>query len=398
MENQEKKYDLVKFGDGELSLDVMIRSDSDTVWLNREQLSILFERDIKTIGKHINNILNEELNNSVVAKFAHTATDGKTYNIEYYDLDMITMIGYRIKSNRIITFEKWANEVLRNIKNKNSLTKPLIVFKHGDISLDVTVSPDEDTVWLSKEQIATLYETTRQNIEYHISNIYEQNELEIGATCKEILHFTDESTRYKYRTIQVYNLDMIISLGYRINTKNGIIFRKWATSVLKNYLLNGHVINEDRCLSCTSNIISLQNEVKNIESKINSIEDRVNIENSKIFYQGEILEAYSFIRKLFFLAKKEIIVIDFYADKFLLDMLTDIKVNITIITSTSSYLNKETIPSNIRIITNDDIHGRYLFIDNTGYIIDNSFNNIGKKRILMMKLEDSKERILKGII
>ena len=222
MENQEKKYDLVKFEDGELSLDVMIRSDSDTVWLNREQLSILFERDIKTIGKHINNILNEGLNNSVVAKFAHTATDGKTYNIEYYDLDMITMIGYRIKSTRIITFEKWANEVLRNIKNKNSLTKPLIVFKHGDISLDVTVSPDEDTVWLSKDQIATLYEKTRQNVEYHISNIYEQNELEIGATCKEILHFTDESTRYKYRTIQVYNLDMIISLGSRIITNDEI--------------------------------------------------------------------------------------------------------------------------------------------------------------------------------
>ena len=79
-------------------------------------------------------------------------------------------------------------------------------------------------------------------------------------------------------------------------------------------------------------------------------------------------------------------------------MLKDIKTNITIITSTSSYLNKESIHTNIKIITNEDIHGRYLFIDDIGYIIDNSFNNIGKKRLLMMKLEDTKERILKDII
>ena len=99
------------------------------------------------------------------------------------------------------------------------------------------------------------------------------------------------------------------------------------------------------------------------------------------------IDAYTFIRKLFFLAKHKIIIVDYYADKFLLSILKDNKTNITIITSTSSYLNKETIPTNIKIIHNEDIHGRYLFID-----------NIGKKRILMMKLEDTKERILKDII
>ena len=88
----------------------------ETVWLNREQLAKLFDRDIKTIGKHINNALKEELadDNSVVAKFATTATDGKTYQVEYYNLDMILSVGYRVKSKNGIVFRKWANKVLKD--------------------------------------------------------------------------------------------------------------------------------------------------------------------------------------------------------------------------------------------------------------------------------------------
>lgn len=88
----------------------------ETVWLNRQQLSKLFDRDIKTIGKHINNALKEELkeDNAVVAKFATTATDGKNYNVEYYNLDMILSIGYRVKSNNGIIFRRWANKILKD--------------------------------------------------------------------------------------------------------------------------------------------------------------------------------------------------------------------------------------------------------------------------------------------
>ena len=268
----------------------------------------------------------------------------------------------------------------------------LIKFKDGEFSLDVNVSPNEDTVWLTANEIALLFERDPKTIRKHINNVFEENEVDININTQKMrIAGVDQRVTF-------YSLDVIISVGYRVKSKRGVLFRQWANSILKQYLLNGHVINEERCLSCASNIISLQNDIKHIESKIKVIEDKVNLENSKIFYQGEILDAYTFIRKLFFLAKYEIIIVDYYADKFLLSMLKDIKTNITIITSTSSYLNKERIPTNIKIITNEDIHGRYLFIDDIGYIIDNSFNNIGKKRLLMMKLEDTKERILKDII
>ncbi len=110
----EKKNEIILFEDGEIILEVNMKDE--TVWLNREQLSKLFHRDVKTIGKHINNALKEELqdDNSVVAKFATTAKDGKVYNVEYYNLDMILSVGYRVKSSKGVVFRRWANKILKD--------------------------------------------------------------------------------------------------------------------------------------------------------------------------------------------------------------------------------------------------------------------------------------------
>ena len=103
---------LFETADKEIKLTVSVKNN--TVWLNRNQLAKLFGRDVKTIGKHINNALKEELDNSVVANFATTASDGKVYQVEHYNLDMIISIGYRVKSNRGVEFRKWANNVLKH--------------------------------------------------------------------------------------------------------------------------------------------------------------------------------------------------------------------------------------------------------------------------------------------
>ncbi len=111
---EEKRNEIILFENQGVKLEVNLKDE--TVWLNREQLAKLFDRDIKTIGKHINNALKEELSedNAVVAKFATTAKDGKTYQVEHYNLDMILSIGYRIKSKNGIIFRKWANKVLKD--------------------------------------------------------------------------------------------------------------------------------------------------------------------------------------------------------------------------------------------------------------------------------------------
>lgn len=112
---EDSDFNVVVFQDGELQIDVTLNPKGNTVWLNRQQISVLFDRDIKTIGKHINNIFKEkELDkDSVVAKFATTALDGKIYQVEHYNLDMIISVGYRVKSNRGVEFRKWANKVLK---------------------------------------------------------------------------------------------------------------------------------------------------------------------------------------------------------------------------------------------------------------------------------------------
>lgn len=111
---EEKKNEIILFENQGVKLEVNLKDE--TVWLNRKQLSELFDRDVKTIGKHINNALNEELkdSNSVIAKFATTATDGKIYNIEYYNLDMIISVGYRVKSKNGVIFRQWANKILKD--------------------------------------------------------------------------------------------------------------------------------------------------------------------------------------------------------------------------------------------------------------------------------------------
>ena len=106
------KNEIILFENQSVKLEINMKDE--TVWLNREQLAILFDRDIKTIGKHINNALKEELDNSVVAKFATTAKDGKTYQVDYYNLDMIISVGYRVKSQNGIIFRRWANKILKD--------------------------------------------------------------------------------------------------------------------------------------------------------------------------------------------------------------------------------------------------------------------------------------------
>ena len=136
--------EVILYKDGELELSVEVAPDKETVWLNRNQLAVLFDRDVKTIGKHINNALKEELDSSVVAKFATTASDGKTYKVDYYNLDMIISVGYRVKSPRGIAFRKWATSILKkyivqgyavNAKRLNVLNK--IVEIQSNIIADV---------------------------------------------------------------------------------------------------------------------------------------------------------------------------------------------------------------------------------------------------------------------
>lgn len=126
------------------------------------------------------------------------------------------------------------------------MSKEVVIFKNGELELEVTVSENRENVWLSQDQMATLFDVDRSRVTRHIKNIYDDNELDENSTCAENALVQTEGKRKVKRTIKIYNLDMILAVGYRVKSPNGIIFRKWATSILKDYMIRGYAINQKR--------------------------------------------------------------------------------------------------------------------------------------------------------
>lgn len=123
-------------------------------------------------------------------------------------------------------------------------TSNIVLYTAEDNSIQLDVKLENDTVWLTQQQMAMLFDTTPQNITMHIRNIYKVDELQKEATCKDFLQVRKEGKREVVRNTKFYNLDLIISVGYRVNTKRGIQFRQWANKVLKDYLVKGYAVNQ----------------------------------------------------------------------------------------------------------------------------------------------------------
>ena len=157
--------------------------------------------------------------------------------------------------------------------NKKEKQYDLIKFEDGDFSLDVKVSPNEDTVWLTQEEMAQLFSVDRTRITRHINNIFNDFELDYSSNVRKA-HFP-----FSDKPVSLYNLDVIMAVGYRVKSKRGIQFRKWANTILKQYLFNGYVINSDRILAYQDNILKLESNYINIEKRVKELEETVYADN-----------------------------------------------------------------------------------------------------------------------
>lgn len=145
----------------------------------------------------------------------------------------------------------------------------IIKFQNDDFVIDVTISPDEQTVWLSQTQMADLFASSRTNIVEHIQHIYKDKELDENSTCRKFRQVRKEGDRNINREVKLYNLDMIISVGYRVNSKQGVIFRRWATDILSKYMLEGYVANEKR-LEALNRTLEIQSRMLASALEINN--------------------------------------------------------------------------------------------------------------------------------
>ena len=195
-------------------------------------------------------------------------------------------------------------------ENKNEI----ILFKNQSVKLEVNVK--EETVWLNRHQIAELFGRDVKTIGKHISNA-QKEELKDVTTVAKFATVQKEGEREVLRYIEYYNLDMILSIGYRVKSSNGIIFRQWANKVLKEYLLKGYVINDERSLVTNENYIRLINKVESLDERVSYIETEykpVEFKKSQLFFDGQLYDAYTLIQQIFESASSEIIIIDNYVD------------------------------------------------------------------------------------
>ncbi|WP_141053252.1 RhuM family protein [Aliarcobacter cryaerophilus] len=263
----------------------------------------------------------------------------------------------------------------------------LVVYNDGELELKVSV--DSETIWLTQKQIAEVFGGTKQNISLHINNIYKEKELDKILTVKYYLTVKKEGNREVTRNIEHYNLDMILSLGYRINSIKATKFRQWATSVLKNYIQNGYAINNHKITE--QRLFALENDMQFIKSKIknNSLEF-----NQNIFFDGQIYDAYSFVNDLLKLAKSEIVLIDNYIDDTVFTLFSKYpNINFTIYTSTISKQLKVDFEKyskqykNISLKTFKSSHDRFLIIDKKEiYHLGASLKDLGKKWFAFSKM------------
>jgi hypothetical protein len=268
----------------------------------------------------------------------------------------------------------------------SKMKNEIILYQTGELPEHIEVRLEDETVWLTQAQMAILFGQTKQNISLHINNCFKEKELEKKATVKQSLTVQIEGNRSVKRKIEFYNLDVIISVGYRVKSKQGTQFRIWATTVLRDYLLKGYVLNQ-RMDRIENNHENLSKEVKQISLQLKMQE----LPTQGIFFDGQIFDAYALASNLIKKAQREIILIDNYIDENTITHLAKKakKVNVLLLTKNISKTltldikkaNAQFAHFEVRQLSKS--HDRFLIIDRKElYHLGASLKDLGKRPVV----------------
>ena len=285
----------------------------------------------------------------------------------------------------------------------------IIIYHPDNLTERIEVKLEDETVWLSQQQMAILFNQTKQNISLHIQNCFKEKELEKNSTVKEYLIVQLEGNRNVKRKIEFYNLDIIISVGYRVKSIQGTQFRIWANSVLKNYLLRGFAVN-NRLNRLEDHLVGLTKKVDQIDLQINT----KLIPTQGVYMDGQVFDAYELTSRIIRSAKQRIVLIDNYIDEQTFTQLAkkqpDVWVSILNKTSITgeNYASKQLALDlkkaneqlgNFEVIPFSKSHDRFLIIDHSEvYHLGASLKDLGKKWFAFTKLhEDSVKELLREV-
>ena len=278
----------------------------------------------------------------------------------------------------------------------------IIVYQPEGGEFHIEVRVENETVWLTQAQMAELFGSAPQNITMHIKNIYQEGELLKNPTCKDFLQVAREGNRNVKRCYKCYNLDVIISVGYRVKSIQGTRFRQWANQVLKEHMLKGFSVNQ--------RLISHENKLEDHDSRIINLEKQVDFFVKAHLPPSEgLLQAhahwsgYEFAVQLVRSAKKELIIIDPYANDMVLSLMSKRAkgVNATIYSSHITHAMREEearlnrqFPT-VHLENMREVHDRFVIVDDVVYHVGASFKDLGKQMTAFSVLNFvTKEQVL----
>ncbi len=273
----------------------------------------------------------------------------------------------------------------------------IVVYQPNE-TVRVDVRLENETVWLTQEQIANLFGTKRPAITKHLANIYNSGELERETTCSILEHMGNDGKR-SYRTV-FYNLDAILSVGYRVNSRNATLFRRWATQVLKAYLLKGYAVNarlsqlEDKM---DRRLAKHDMEIAALQDKVDFFVQTQTPPQQGVFYDGQLWDACSLVEKLIARAKKTILLIDNWVGPGTLDLLAKkhkrVKVEVVASARGDKLAPSDLAKFNAQYPTlavkhSEKFHDRFLVLDDKElYFVGASLKDLGKRCFAFAKLD-----------
>lgn len=264
----------------------------------------------------------------------------------------------------------------------------IVVYQSNEVTR-LEVRLENETVWLTQRQMAELFGCSSDNIGLHLKNIYADKELDESSTAEDSSVVRVEGNRKVSRRVRFYNLDAIISVGFRVNSKLGVKFRQWANKVLKEYLLRGYAVNE--------RIERLERKVLKHDEQIELVLKTSLPQTEGIFYEGQLWDACSFVEKLIAKAKKSICLIDSWVDMGTLDMLAKKRKGVIVEIVASNHGNKLASTDvakfnaqygSLTLKESAAFHDRFLILDDMElYLIGASLKDLGKKCFGFTKMD-----------
>lgn len=273
-----------------------------------------------------------------------------------------------------------------------------IIIYQPDETLALEVRVEDESVWLSQAQIVELFDSSKANISEHLKHIFDSGELAKETTVRKFRTVRQEGNRNVARNIEFFNLDVIISVGYRVNTVRGIQFRQWANKILKGYLLRGYAVNQ-RFMQLEDRIDRRFSEydrhLLEVDEKIDFFVRTALSPKEGIFFNGQIFDAYAFVAGLIRKAERRIVLIDSYVDDSVLVQLSKRKAGVTVDIydgKISQQLRQDVARHNVQypgmtLHAYNKAHDRFLIIDEDVYHIGHSLKDLGKKLFAFSKME-----------